>query len=143
MFPPVSVYLILLFYLIDVSLSLLLHFYFAVWRIRCSDPCLPFGVVLRCLNCCLSCVTCWVGCFPFPKRNICGLPLCVLLLFVNYFFVFSSESLPSDDVLCRPLSRPLPSAYPVCLICFVFSDGVHSRLVLVWLRLSCDYRLDS
>ena len=38
-----------LFDLIDVPLSLLLHFYFAVWRTRCPYPCLPLWVVLHCL----------------------------------------------------------------------------------------------
>ena len=38
---PVSVYLIILFGLIAVPLSLLPHFYFAVWCIRCPCPCLP------------------------------------------------------------------------------------------------------
>ena len=38
-------------------------------------------------------------------------------LFIFCFSVFSSESLPSDDVLCRLLSRPLPS---VCFLPCLF-----------------------
>ena len=47
-----------------------------------------------------------------------------LLYFAFVFWVFSPELLPGDDVLCRLLSRPLPSVcFLPCLFvsfCFVF-----------------------
>ena len=113
---PVYVYLIPLYDLIDVPLSLFLHFYFAVWCIRCPCPCLPIGIVLHCLYGCLSC----------PTRIICGCPLFISLSSVFCFLVFPPESLPGDDVLCRLLSRPLPFVcFLLCLfVLFCFSPTV-------------------
>ena len=63
----------------------------------------------------------------------------ILLLLVFFCFLFfASESPSSDDVLCKLLSRPLPSvAFHVYLF---FSDHrIRSWFVLIWLRLSCDH----
>ena len=108
------------FYLIAVPLSLLLHFYFAVWRTRC--PCLPIWVVLRCLYGCLSC----------PTRIICGGPLFISLClsFISWF------SLLNPFLATMSLQATFTSA-SFCLlfslfVCFVlfFSDRVRSRFVL-------------
>ena len=45
--------------------------------------------------------------------------LCYFALFVFCFWIFSSESLPCDDVLYRLLSRPLPS---VCFLPYLPSN---------------------
>ena len=107
-----SVYLTILFYLIAAPLSLLLHFYFAVWRMRCPCSCLPSE---------LSCTTYMVVFFSL-LRKMCILPYAyymwlpfvyfapVCLLFVD----LSSGSHSGKGVLCRLLSHPLP---PLCLPC--------------------------
>ena len=50
----------------------------------------------------------------------------VLVYFVFVSWFFPPESLLGDDVLCRLLSRPLPSvcflSYLFFLFCFVFPD---------------------
>ena len=114
---PVSVYLIPLFGFIVVPLSLLLHFYFAVWRTRCPCPCLPIWVVLHCLYGCLSCRT----------RIICD--VVVLCLFRSCLsFISWAESLPGEDVLCRLLSRPHP--YICFLPCLFVLFYISLRLCL-------------
>ena len=50
-------------------------------------------------------------------RVLCVVVLCLFRFVVFCFLVFFSESLPGDDVLCRLLSRPLPS---VCFLPWLF-----------------------
>ena len=114
---PVSGYLVLFFY-IAVLIFLLLYFHFAVCRIRCPCPCLPIWVVLRCLYGCLSSVACRAGYFFLPYYACyMWLSFVYFTFFVFCFLVFSQESLPGDDVLCRLLPRPLTS---VCFFSFLF-----------------------
>ena len=120
---PVSVDLILLFDFITVPLSLPLHFYFAVWRTRCPCPYLPIWVVLHCSYG-------WKPFLPYAYYLYTCLSFVyfafVCLLFVFCFLVFPLESLPGDDVLCRLLSRPLPSVcfLPCLLVLLCFSPTV-------------------
>ena len=64
----------------------------------------------------------WLPYFRSLTRRTFFFPLLYVVilcfaLFVFCFLVFSSESLPGDDVLCRLLSRPLPS---VCFLPCLF-----------------------
>ena len=108
--PPCVCLPLSLFDLIAAPLSLLLHFCFALWRTRYPCPYLSIWVVLHCLYGCLLALR--------------VLYVVVLGLFHFCFLVFPPESLPGDDVLCRLLSRPLPSVcFLPCLFvlfCFVF-----------------------
>ena len=103
----VSVYLILLFDWIAVPLFLRLHLYFAVWRIPCPCPYLPVSsFVWRWIYVCI----------------ICG-------------WLFSSEPLSGDDVLCRLLARPVPSVCFISLfVCLfvLFSLTIVFVLGLFW-----------
>ena len=105
---PVCVYLILLFDLIAVPLSLPLHF---------ISLCGALVVLVF-----LSGLSCTAYMTAFLALHV--LYVVVLDLFRFCFLAFPPESLPGDDVLCRLFSRPLPS---VCLLpclfdffCFAF-----------------------
>ena len=52
-------------------------------------------------------------------------------LFVFRFLVFPTEPLPGDDVLCRLLSRPLPSLF----VCF----DLFSPTVFVFGMFGCNF----
>ena len=69
----------------------------------------------------------------FALRVLYVVVLCfyIFTLLVFCFLEFSSESLPGDDVLCRLISRPLPSVcFPCMFVCcsFVFSPTLCSFL---------------
>ena len=79
-----------------------------MWRTRCPCPCF---VSLSGLSC-TTCLCIWL---PFlPYAYYMWLPWFVLFLFLGFS---PPESRPGDDVLCRLLSRPLPS---VCFLFFSF-----------------------
>ena len=109
---PVFVYLIPLFYLIAIPLSLLL-FYFAVWR--------ALVVLVLVLLSELSCTA-----YMFAFLALRELHVVILCSFRFCFLVFLSKPLPGDDVLCRLLSRPLSTVYflPCFFVLFCFSPTV-------------------
>ena len=108
---PVSVYLIPSFDLIGWLLSFFPSSFIFI------SLCGALVVLVLVFPSRLSCTVYMNGCLSCPTRIICGCPLLISLLFVFCFLVFSSESLPGDDVLCRLLSRPLPS---VCFLPCLF-----------------------
>ena len=93
---------------------------------------------------CFGCVICldkwvWFSCGPLHvtirlievrrglvwDSNVADLRVVVLCYFHFCFLVFSPESLPGDDVLCRLLSRPRPSVcFLPCFCCCCFSPTV-------------------
>ena len=78
---PVSVYLIPLFDFITVPLSLPLHLYFAVWRTRCSCPCLPLWE--------LSC-TAYMAAFLYLRGLYMWLSfLCLSCFYLSFTCCFS------------------------------------------------------
>ena len=104
---PVSVYLIPLFDLIAVPLSHLLHFFSL-----CGAFVVLFLVFLSGLSC-----TVYMAAFLTLRALYVVVLLFISLLFVFCFLVLPPESLPGDDVLCRLLSRPVPS---VCFLPYLF-----------------------
>ena len=112
--PPCVCLPLSLFDLIAVPLSLLLHF------IPLCGALVVLGLALYSYLGCLALLIYVYGCLSCPTRIICG---CLFFFaFVSWFF--PPDSLPGDDVLCRLLSRPLPSVcFLPCLLvlfCFVF-----------------------
>ena len=121
--PPCVCLPLSLFDLIAVPLSLLLHF---------IPLCGTLVILVLALSSYLGCLALLIW-LPFlPYAYYMWLPWFISPLFLGFF---PPESLPGDDVLSRLLSRPLPSVYFLpclfVLFCFVFSDRVHSRFVLV------------
>ena len=144
----VSVYLIhFLFDLIAVPLSLLLCFYFAVYRIRirCPCPCLPSWVVLRCLYDCYTflaypveedvflAVRMLYGCFLFLSSAF------FVFVFVSCFcfFLFFCLLYVPFWRRCPLLATFLSASFGLLSLLF-FSDHV-SGFDLVWFRLSCEH----
>ena len=93
-----------LFDLITVPLSLLLHFYFALWRTRCPCSCLPIWVVLHCLY----------GCLSSPTPIICGCPRFIKFLFLSF------PSRISSWRGCPLQATFTPASFPVCFVLFCF-----------------------
>ena len=120
--PPYVCLPLSLFYLIAVPLPLLLHFIPLCGALFVLV--LPICVVLHCLH---------MYMVAFLALRVLYVVALVYFAFVSCFF--PPESLPGDDVLCRLLLRPLPSVcFLSCLFvifCFVFSDRVRPRFVLV------------
>ena len=121
---PVSVYLIPLFDLIAVPLSLLLHFFFAVWRTRCLS--LSPSSYLGCLA-----LLIWVPFFRSLLRRIFFLALRVLdmialclfrfCLSLVSWFSFLNPFLATMSLVGYFHARFILSAFfTVCLFCFVF-----------------------
>ena len=109
-------------------------YFIILYGFDCCPPFPPPSFLFRCVAHSLS-LSPYLGCLAlliwlpfFRSLLICffflpyayyipgmiyGCPLLFRFFFVFCFLFFSSESLPCDDVLCRLLSRPLPS------VCFV------------------------
>ena len=98
---------------------------FSFWQlIPCDASCLSWLALLVWLS---SLRGRFRRMFVCPTLIICGCHLCVFYyfncIFYCSFLVFSCESLPGHDVLCRLFSRPLTSVCFRSFCCF-FSAAV-------------------
>ena len=135
----VSVYLIILFRLIAVPLSLLLCFPFDVCRIGCPCPCLPVCVVFRRLYDCLLLCSLRRTIFFLPcayyvtALSLFWFCLCFCLLLFSMCLSLLCPFLATMYFATYFLARFLLSVSPPFFLrpCLRFG--------LVWFRLSCDH----
>ena len=103
---PVSIYLILLFDLINVPLTLSF-----VFILLCG----AFLVFILVFLSGLSSAAHMIASLVNPAEEVVFLALRVIYVAVLCFFDLSFKSFPGDDVFCRLLSRPLPYVGFPCL----------------------------
>ena len=106
---PVCVYLILLFNLIAVPLSLLLHFYFVMWRTRCL--CLPIWIA------CTAYMVAFLTLRVLYMAVLCLFRFC--LSFVSWFSLLNPFLATMSFGGYFDTRFFLYAFFPVCLFCFI------------------------